>query len=86
LAPYICRPLSNYHQQLVQTEDEFALLRSWLMASKANQDLFDDISTEEKWESDWLGIPHNLVGSTERIRMRMIENQDKAADLRTRQP
>jgi len=69
----ILQVLSNYLQQYVLSKDEHDLLESWLRESEANQDLFNDISNEVKWESDCpSGIPHNLAGSMERIRMRVI--------------
>jgi hypothetical protein len=68
----ILRALSNYLQQHVLSKDEHDLLESWLRESEGNQDLFNDISNEAKWERDWpAGIPHGLAGSMERIRMRM---------------
>ena len=71
----ILQVLSNYLQQYVLSKDEHELLESRLRESEANQDLFNDISNETKWESDWpAGIPHNQTGSMERIRMRMIGN------------
>lgn len=69
----ILQVLSNYVQQLVLSKDETDLLESWLRESEANQDLFNEISNEAKWESDWPdGISHDLAGSMERIRIRMI--------------
>ena len=74
----ILQVLSNYLQQNVLSKDEHDLLESWLRESEANQDLFNDISNEVKWESDCPpGISHDLAGSMERIRMRMIEDLEK---------
>ena len=71
----ILQVLSNYLQQYVLSKDEHELLESWLRESEANQDLFNDISNEAKWESEWpAGVPHNLTGSIQRIRVRMIED------------
>ncbi|HZK62793.1 MAG TPA: hypothetical protein VFC34_01540, partial [Puia sp.] len=67
--------LSNYLQHLVLSEDESYLLRSWLMESGANEDLFDEISNEAKWFQDCpVDISHDLAGSLGRIRMQIIKN------------
>lgn len=38
--------LSNYIQKIPQTAEESNLLRSWLMESKSNEILSDDISNK----------------------------------------
>jgi len=71
----ILQVLSYYIQKIPLTDDESNLLRSWLMESEANESLFDDISNKEKWKRECPpNMPHDLAGSMERIRMRMIEH------------
>ena len=43
----IMQVLSNYLQHLVLSEEESHLLRSWLMESGANEDLFDEICNKQ---------------------------------------
>ncbi|HZK63492.1 MAG TPA: hypothetical protein VFC34_05070 [Puia sp.] len=71
----ILEVLSDYLQKIPLSDDETNLLRSWLRESEANEMLFDDISNRSKWEADCPpGMPQDLAGSMERIRMRMIEH------------
>ena len=74
---FIIQVLSNYLQHFDLSEQEQDLLRSWLLESGANEDLFDDISNEAKWIHDCPpNIPHDLAGSLQRIRARLIENSE----------
>ena len=67
--------LSHYLQHLVLTKDEASLLRSWLMASEANQELFDDISNPPKWAAERpADISPGLAGSMQRIRIRIMKD------------
>ena len=71
----IMQVLSNYLQHLVLSEEESHLLRSWLMESGANEDLFDEICNKTKWFKDCpVNFSHDLEGSLARIRMQMIKN------------
>ena len=71
----ILKVLSHYLQHLVLTKDEASLLRSWLMASEANQELFDDISNPPKWARECpADIYPGLAGSMQRIRMRIMKD------------
>ena len=74
----ILKVQSHYLQHLVLTKDEAALLRTWLMASEANQELFDDISNPRKWSAERpADIAPGLAGSMQRIRMRIIKAIEK---------
>ncbi len=71
----ILQVLSGYLQKIPLSDDETSVLRNWLRESEANELLFDATSNRAQWDADCpADIPHDLTGSLERIRARLIEN------------